>query len=148
MFSDEREAHRRIFIDAWRKARNDDPLGPLEVQIVDIVREHPEYQAVLEDPDEALEQEFPAEPGVVNPFLHMALHLAILEQLSTDRPDGIRKLYQNLLLATDDVHEAEHRIMECLANAIWRMQRYDKPFSASTYLKCIRRAGGGTRPRG
>jgi hypothetical protein len=147
MFSDDRETHRRAFIDAWRKARTGEPLEPLEAQIVDVVREHPEYQAMLEDPDKVLEQDFPVEPGVVNPFLHLGLHIAILEQLSTDRPSGIRKLYQNLVLATDDVHEAEHRIMECLANSIWRMQRYDKPFSASTYLKCIRRSGGGTRPR-
>ncbi len=147
MFSTDRKTHRETFIDTWAKARSGQPLEPLESQIVQILQMHPEYQDLLEDPD-CLDRNWLPEEGQTNPFLHLGLHVAILEQLSVDRPVGIRKLHQNLTAATGDVHEADHRLMQCLAEALWRVQHDLKPFNDKAYLKCIRRAGGGRRPRG
>lgn len=147
MFSTDRKTHRETFIDTWTKARSGQPLEPLESQIVQILKMHPEYQNLLEDPD-SLDRDWIPEEGQTNPFLHLGLHVAILEQLSVDRPVGIRKLHQNLTAATGDVHEAEHHLMQCLAEALWRVQHDLKPFNDKAYLKCIRRAGGGRRPRG
>lgn len=147
MFSEDRQTHRQTFIDAWAKARSNQPLEPLEAQIVQILQMHPEYKGLLEDPDSVLDRDWLPEQGESNPFLHLGLHIAILEQLSVDRPAGIRRLHQNLAAATGDVHEAEHRIMECLVEALWRVQHDDKPFNDKAYLKCVKRAGGGVRPR-
>jgi hypothetical protein len=147
MFSNDRQSHRRIFITAWEKARAGKPLEPVEAQIVQILRQHPEYQAFISDAEAALEQDFLPEQGESNPFLHMGLHIAILDQLSIDQPAGIRRLYQHLLEKTGDAHEAEHRIMDCLAEAIWTLQRNQAPFDERGYLDCINRAGGGNRPR-
>ena len=147
MFQSDRQTHRRAFIDAWAKAAADRPLEPVEAQIVQIARMHPEYADYLTDADEILDQDFLPEAGQTNPFLHMGLHIVILEQLSIDQPAGIRRLHQNLVRATGDVHEADHRLMECLAEALWRLQHDRKPFNDKAYLKCIKRAGGGVRPR-
>jgi hypothetical protein len=147
MFSQDRKAHRQVFVDAWAKARSGQPLEPLETQIVQILRMHPEYLGALEEPDGILDRDYLPEAGESNPFLHLGLHIAILEQTSIDRPAGVRKLHRNLTAATGDVHEADHRIMECLAEALWRVQRDGKPFDDKAYLKCVRRAGGGSRPR-
>lgn len=94
MFSSDRQTHRRAFVDAWAKARSGRPLDPVETQIVQIVRLHPQYQSALTDPDSVLQRNFVPELGDENPFLHMGLHIVILEQLSTDRPVGIRRLHQ------------------------------------------------------
>jgi hypothetical protein len=148
MFSTDRKTHRQAFVDAWAKARADRPLEPVEAQIVQIVRMHPEYHiALAADPDDLLDRDWLPETGDINPFLHMGLHIAVLEQLSVDRPAGIRKLHSNLTADTGDVHEADHRIMQCLAEALWRAQRDAKPFNDKAYVKCIRRQGGGSRPR-
>ena len=138
MFSSDRLSLRSSFSSAWERAGEGLPLTPLDDQLVQIVQMHPEYQEWLRDPD-SLEQDFSPEGGETNPFLHMSLHQAIREQLAVDRPAGIRQLHRQLLTATDDPHTAEHRIMECLAKALWHLQRDQRPFDEETYLRCIRR---------
>ncbi|MTW19786.1 DUF1841 family protein [Allochromatium palmeri] len=139
MFSTDRQTHRQIFLDAWRKSNAQETLEPLESQLVEIMRRHPEYRPFLEDGERALDQDFSPELGQTNPFLHLGLHLAILEQLSIDQPRGIRDHYQRLLARLGDPHRVEHAIMECLAEAIWRVQHQRVPFDDSAYLYCIQR---------
>jgi hypothetical protein len=56
--------------------------------------EHPEYHRVLEDRERYLDRDWKPEGGDTNPFLHIAMHLAIEEQLSIDQPPGIRAAVQ------------------------------------------------------
>ena len=142
MFSSDRNTHRRVFIHAWKKAKAKQPLEPLERRIVGILRQHPEYQPLLEEDENALDRDFSPEQGQTNPFLHLGLHIAIVEQLSLDQPTGIRQLYQNLARLTGDSHAAEHRIMECLGEGLWKLQHDQQPFNEQDYLECIRRIGG------
>lgn len=149
MFTQDRQSYRQVFMDTWAKSRAGQPLEPLEAQILQILRLHPEYQGLLEDPGTNLDRDWLPEGGESNPFLHLGLHLAVLEQITVDRPAGIRKLHRNLVSATGNVHEADHRIMDCLAEALWRAQNAtNRPFDDKAYLKCIKRSGGGIRPRG
>lgn len=142
MFTQDRDAMRRYFLEAWRKAREGMPLEPLEAQIAAIVRAHPEYHALLDDADAALTRDFVPEGGQVNPFLHLSLHLAILEQVATDRPAGIRASYQRLAADTGNPHEAEHRIMDCLAESLWEAQRSGSEPDERAYLGCLQRGSG------
>jgi hypothetical protein len=142
MFSQDRQTHRRTFVEAWTKATSGLPLEPVEAQIVQIARMHPEYEPFLSDPEESLDRDFSPDLGETNPFLHMGLHIVILEQLGLDQPAGIRRLHQKLVATTGDTHEADHRLMTCLAEALWRIQRDNKPFNEKSYLKCIKRSIG------
>ncbi len=139
MFSPDRDTLRLYFAAAWRKAQDGLPLEPLEHQIADLVRQHPEYQPLLEDPEAAAGREFSPEAGESNPFLHLALHLALLEQVSTDRPPGIRDHYQRLVRRAGDTHTAEHQAMECLARLLWEAQRSAGPPDEAAYLDCLAR---------
>lgn len=139
LFGQNRDELRRFYIEAWHKYRQKLPLQPLEVQITEVVALHPEYHALLESGEKALEREFSAESGQGNPFMHMGMHLGLREQLSTDRPAGIRSLYQGLLTKLGDSHEAEHRMMECLGQAMWEAQNNGLPPDEAKYLKCLRR---------
>ncbi|MGB5735199.1 MAG: DUF1841 family protein [Thiohalocapsa sp.] len=144
MFKPDREQIRRVFLQAWRKANVGEPLEPLEQQIVQVVRRHPEYHALLDTGDGALARDWLPEQGETNPFLHMGLHLGLLEQVSTDRPAGIRKLYQQAIgNCGGDVHEAEHRIMECLAEAVWRAQHHGVEPDEMAMFDCIKQRSGG-----
>ena len=71
-------------------------------------------------------------------FLHMGMHLAIREQVSTDRPPGIRDLYRQLSLRCTDEHQLQHQLMECLAEMLWQAQRDDTVPDEARYLDCIR----------
>jgi hypothetical protein len=117
-----RDELRRRYVDAWQRHRNGLVLTPLDAQIADVIALHPEYHGFLENAD-ASEQSFTVEQGRTNPFLHMGLHLAIREQVATRRPPGIETIHQRLAQRLGDVHEAEHRMIEVLAETLWEAQR-------------------------
>ena len=126
-----------MYVDAWRKSQAEKILSPLEAQIAAVVSEHPEYQAVLL-PD-AIESEFTPDGGKSNPFLHMGLHLAIREQVATDRPAGISAIHQSLSQKTGNPHQAEHQMIDCLAESLWESQRTNQPPDELQYLERLRR---------
>lgn len=139
IFADQsREQLRRMYVEAWRKRRAGEILQPLEAQVADVIGLHPEYHDWLERGDEALAEEFTPERGAQNPFLHMGLHLALREQVSTDRPAGIRALH-SALAAQRGVHDAEHLMAERLAEALWSAQRNGKAPDEAAYLETLRR---------
>ena len=82
--------------------------------------------------------EFLPETGDANPFLHLAMHLSLQEQISTDRPTGITALYQQLTRLTGDPHTADHQLMECLGVMLWEAQRNHALPDESAYLECVR----------
>jgi hypothetical protein len=138
-FADQgREQLRRAYLDAWRKYSAKQPLEPLEAQIAAVVAEHPEYHAWLETGNAALAAEFTPEGGQLNPFLHLGLHLAIREQVSTDRPRGIADVHAALARRVG-LHEAEHAMLEPLAETLWDAQRSGVAPDERLYLEKLRR---------
>jgi hypothetical protein len=143
MFNPSRDEVRRFFCDAWRKQVEVQPVTPLEAIAVDWMQRHPEYHALLADPQAALAAEFPPEAGRSNPFLHLSLHLSLVEQLQIDQPPGIRDAWQALLRATaGDEHDAAHRAIDALAETVWEAQRDRSPPSNERYLERLHRAAG------
>jgi hypothetical protein len=138
---------RRRYREAWWRHRERLPLEPLDAMIADVVQLHPEYHALLEADDEAIERDWSPEQGTTNPFLHMGLHMAIREQVSTDRPAGIRAAHATLAARLADVHAAEHQMLERLAEALWRAQRDGQPPDEQAYLESIRALTGGSGRR-
>ena len=137
-----RSGLRRLYVEAWRKHRAGLPLEPLEQQIADVVADHPEYHSILADESMAIALDFSPESGESNPFLHMGLHLAIREQSSTDRPAGIRAIHAGLTRLLADRHEAEHRMLERLGEALWRSQRSGLQPDETAYLESLRQLIG------
>jgi hypothetical protein len=139
MFDPSRDQVRRFFCTAWTKHRDRLPLVGAELTAADIAVRHPEYHALLEGGDEALDRDWLPEGGQMNPFLHLSLHLAIHEQLSIDQPPGIRAAFEALRTRMEP-HAAEHVLVECLGETIWRAQREGQPMDALAYVEQIRRA--------
>ena len=134
-----RDQLRRVYIEAWRKRREGLPIEPLEAQVADVIALHPEYHAALERGDDALDRDYTPGSGQSNPFLHLGLHLAVRDQIATDRPAGIRKAFQSVAARLGSEHEAEHRIIECLAEAMWEAQRSGRPPDEAAYLQRVLR---------
>lgn len=133
-----RDELRRVYVAAWRKRRAGLPVEPLEAQVADVIALHPEYHAALEH-DEALAHDYTPDGGQSNPFLHMGLHLAVREQVATDRPAGMRQAFAALAQRLGSAHEAEHRIIERLAEAMWEAQRAGRPPDEAAYLQRVLR---------
>ncbi len=139
MFNPTRDQAREFLFEVWRKHRAGEVLTPLESLTLDILAQHPEYHAVLEDRERYLDRDWKPEGGETNPFLHLQMHLAIEEQLSIDQPPGIRDAVQSLARARDSEHDARHDVMECLAEIVWHAQRYGGGFDNTAYLDCVKR---------
>jgi hypothetical protein len=137
MLSNDRDTLRRVYVEAWRKHRAQLPLEGVEPVLVEVVLEHPEYHDLLADEAAALGADFRPEAGQTNPFLHMGMHIAIREQLATDRPTGFRAAYRDLVARLSDPHTAEHHVMECLGQALWEAQRAGRPPDEAAYLDCV-----------
>jgi hypothetical protein len=140
IFGQDRDELRRMYQEAWRRFRASEVLTPLQEQIANVVREHPEYQEVIEKTSTTTE--FKPEGGKSNPYLHMGLHLAIREQVATDRPKGIRDIFERLAASTGDAHAAEHRMLECLAESLWEAQRDHSMPDEAAYLEKLKHQTG------
>ena len=137
-FGQQREQLRRVFVNAWNKHCRGVSLEPLERSIAEVVEAHPDYQAVMTDPD-VLERDFSVGDGEANPFLHMGMHITIIEQVTSDRPSGIRAIYHRLRARYPDTHELEHAMMQCLAESLRKSHERGQPPDEEAYLGCVRR---------
>ena len=126
-----------MYVDAWQKSGNSEVLSPLEAQVATVVHDHPEYQSMLKQA--SLDTDFQPEGGQTNPFLHMGLHLAIREQVSTNRPPGIATIHQRLSQKTGDVHGTEHQMIDCLAESLWEAQSTNQAPDEQKYLERLQR---------
>lgn len=138
MFGQDRNQTRQFFLDVRHKitAGTDiAALEPLEQLIAQVIEQHPEYHKLLDNSEVALDQDYLPELGHSNPFLHMGMHIAIHEQLGSERPVGIRQIWTQLSQRHGNSHDAEHQMMECLAETLWQSQRDRLPPDEQTYLE-------------
>ncbi len=137
--SQDRGSTREVFFVAWRHHRNREPLQGVERLLVQIALRHPEYHALLDDPEEHLGRDYSPLLGETNPFLHMGLHIAIEEQLALDEPRGIRDIYQALLVRNPDEHAVQHHIMECLGDWLRQAQHQGNALDTTAYMESLTR---------
>jgi len=137
IFSNDRNTLRLMYVHAWHKRCQNLPMDALEHMIADVIAMHPEYHALLGDKEASLAFEESPHQGTSNPFLHLGMHLALREQISTDRPVGIRAAYIKLVQRSGDMMDVEHRIIACLLRALQDAAGNEPDEHA--YLECIRR---------
>lgn len=137
MFGSDRKQLRKVFYDSWRARSEGRAMDAMQQIIANIIELHPEYHALIEDEDN-LDKDYTPEHGETNPFLHMSMHIALHEQISTDRPAGIQGCYQQIIKNTGSEHDAEHAMMECLGESLWVAQRNKAMPDEDAYLRCLK----------
>lgn len=137
LFNPSRDEVREFFFDAWAKFKLQKPLTDLEKIGLGVMHMHPEYHRILDAPAQFKSQEYFPEFGETNPFLHLSLHLSILEQISINQPIGIAAIYEKLKLKHQNEHDAQHDILDCLAETIWQAQRNHADLDAAQYLQLM-----------
>jgi len=132
-----RDQLREMYRASWRRFKQQHTLSPVDKQIVAVISEHPEYHVIVESLAADLANYSPRS-GQLNPWLHMGLHLAVREQVATNRPSGIAQVHAKLAAKAGSAHEAEHQMLEALAEALWEAQRGGKPPDENAYLERLR----------
>lgn len=138
LFGNDRQTLRQYYFDAWRKYKNQQAINDFETQLVHVIQQHPEYHFIFDNPEKYVDRDFFPELQESNPFLHLSLHMAILEQITTDRPSGIRQVYQQLLYTVGDPLIAEHQMIEILGATLWEMQNNYAVFDENSYLEKLK----------
>jgi hypothetical protein len=141
LFNPSRDQVRAFFCETWAKMRAHEPLSGLQLTAAEWIAEHPEYHALLEDPQAALAQDFSVETGQMNPFLHLSMHLSLAEQHSIDQPPGVKAALDRLTQQTGSLHEAMHLAMDCLGEMLWSAQRNQTEPNPLDYLTCLQQKG-------
>ena len=146
LFNPSREEVREFFFNVWSQYQAQKPLTDLEKIALSVMHLHPEYHAILSAPEQFKHQEYFPEFGETNPFLHMSLHLSILEQISINQPIGIAGIYAQLKLRHQNEHDfehsAQHDILECLGESIWQAQRNNTAIDANYYVQLLQQKAG------
>ncbi len=137
-YSNDIQDTRQLFFSSWQKYQKKQPLLPLEKQIVDVIKMHPEFHALLEKAMLHPEMTYFPELGQTNPFLHMGFHLAIQDQIATNRPLGITAIYQTLITQYKDASTVEHLLMQHLAECLWQAQRTQQAPDEISYIEACR----------
>ena len=136
-YGDTIQETRQLFYSSWEHYLQKKPLSGLEQQLIQVILDHPEYQQTIANRNKFQEQSYYPEFGETNPFLHMGLHLAIRDQITTNRPAGISALFKELVQKYKDPLAVEHLMMDQLAECLWLAQKNNLPPDEELYLTTL-----------
>ncbi|SMM99439.1 hypothetical protein SPONN_589 [uncultured Candidatus Thioglobus sp.] len=134
LYTQDRTQQRQFLANAWQKFLDKKVLDALEIQLTQVIELHPEYHSLISN----VELDYFPEQGEVNPFLHINLHLSLREQLSINQPAGIQEYYQQIIAKVKDPHEAEHKMMDCIAQMIFSSQKNNTAMNHQAYIDCLK----------
>ena len=140
LISPEQHDIRRYFCQVYTKWCRQQPLDAMEKLLAGWMQEHPEYNAVLSQPQAAAGSvPNPDHGDGSNPFLHLSMHLSISQQCSINPPRGIRQAAELLTARLDSLHDAHHAAMDCLGEMLWDSQRSGRAPDGDAYIACVQR---------
>ena len=74
---------------------------------------------------------------IVNPLVHVGLHVAIEKQLERGEPEEVRATLASLLESGVDRHEAIHKIAAIWGDLYFRSVRRGDPFEEWVYIQAL-----------
>lgn len=134
LYSSNRQALRQVFFDTYHKHQQGLPLEAMEKTVIDVILKHPEYHRILDNPKQYQNKDYFPDLGEENPFLHMSGHIGLREQISTNRPHGIKAIYDKLLSKIHCEQTVEHEMMDCMLHVLFTAQKENQPPSDQAYL--------------
>lgn len=132
--------HRNYFYQIWTSAKEGktDELKPEERQLVKIMFEHQEYRNQFEIADILDDHIFDPERET-NPFIHVAMHSVIENQLALRQPIEAYQFYLGLRKKKLSHHEALHLLMAIMAPLIFKVVRSHDAFDEGYYVRLLRK---------
>ena len=103
--------------------------------IADLLHLHPEFDSLWND--SAIDPTRPQEIGgdMVNPFVHIALHLIIGKQIRQGMPAQVKKAYLHLVERGESDHEALHLLMGWYGKLYFESVRRSDSFDEARYVQ-------------
>jgi hypothetical protein len=130
------ELVRRFWCDTYLKLEVDqEKASKTEAAALKIIKSHPEFFDELQNTEDSVKKLYGE--GESNPFFHLSLHLAVQEQVETDMPEGVHKLFGDAMGVFGAQHAAEHLLMECMQRELNKATQNGAKLSVDGYLQDI-----------
>lgn len=125
--------------------RNRAVLEGEDALIAEMMNWHPEFDEIW------TLGEYSAQPReidgkMVNPFVHMALHVNIEQQINRKRPPAIPEVFKKMLSLGIERHEATHKIATIYAKFYFNSFRQGQPFDEFSYISEVEGLVGPPEP--
>ncbi|MBI3359464.1 MAG: DUF1841 family protein [Nitrospirae bacterium] len=130
-----------IYGSVWEKIKKGEALSGDAEMIAETMIAHPEFDPFWLAGETAFQ---PQEINgfIVNPLVHIGLHVTIEQQLDADNPVEVRMALKGLLEKGITRHEAIHQIAGVWGDLYFRSVRRGGPFEDWTYLQELTRLSG------
>lgn len=115
-------------------AREGDPSGE-DHEILEILQMHPEFDRIWNDPGIDPSRPIEVEGNIVNPFVHVALHLIVGRQVRQGVPSQVKKAYLHLVERGESEHDALHLMMGWYGKLYFESVRKSDAFDESRYVQ-------------
>ncbi|HOK06122.1 MAG TPA: DUF1841 family protein [Syntrophales bacterium] len=138
LFKLERQRQRRMINTIWQKVKTGEP-APVEREaeiLYGILMDHQEFASYFED-ESYLEGEGIGTTEKVNPFLHVAIHQMVEEQVAGENPIEAALLCEYLERIGHTRHEALHLIMTVLVHVILQGLAEGASFDGVKYVRIL-----------
>jgi len=134
------EAHREYFCRIWSGAKEGkiEAFTSEERKLVSIMFEHPEYRRQFEMIDSVGDHGIDPAPEA-NPFIHVAMHSVIENQLASKKPIEVYQFYLALRKKKLNHHDALHLLMAIMAPLIFKVVRSHEAFDEGYYVRLLRK---------
>lgn len=134
------EAHREYFCRIWSGAKEGkiEEFTSEERKLVSIMFEHPEYRRQFEMIDSVGDHEIDPAPEA-NPFIHVAMHSVIENQLALRQPIEAYQFYLGLRKKKLSHHDALHLLMAIMTPLIFNVVRSHDAFDEGYYVRLLRK---------
>ena len=131
----EQDQTRAFILKVWHKMQDNQQMQGLEKIIANVILIHPEYTEILNTKNILTEIFSPEQ----NPFYHMGMHIALEEQLMSDRPTGMTHIYAQLTEKYSDHHHLQHAILGCLHTSLMNAEAHQQMPDENSYLQCVQK---------
>ena len=118
----------------WEMVKAGAKLEGEEAVMGKVLKQHPEYFDVWENAATAPTHEEVLRDGV-NPFLHVAIHQTVENQIADRTPPQAAETLETLMQAGYTRHEAIHAIGNLIASEIFGIMKEDRPFDEASYIE-------------
>jgi hypothetical protein len=131
-----RRMSRASYADIWRRGIAKEPLEGEDALFFEIMQQHPEYSHCWEHAAELGDREVLIHG--VNPFLHIAIHSVVENQIAQRNPPETDQALFRLTRSGLDRHDALHHILQVLTPLMWDVMQKKVPFDNETYRRRLR----------
>ena len=130
--------NRMQIYDIWNRVKSGEPLEGEEKVLGELMQAHTEYHAVWDKADKLVNKKYDPETDV-NPFAHIAIDAAVVNQIEQRNPPEVRQVYNRLRAKGLSHLEAIHKIDLVFVEELWHVLKHRKPFDTARYVKKVKR---------